>query len=127
MCIRDRAYNDPQQLAEAFAEHGDKIAAVIVEPVVGNMNLIAPQPEFLKAMRELTAKHGALLIFDEVMTGFRVGLTSAQGLYGITPDLSTFGKVIGGGMPLGAFGGRRDIMEKIAPPGPVFPLALILI
>jgi len=114
------AYNDPQQLAEAFTQHGDKIAAVIVEPVVGNMNLIAPRPEFLKAMRDLTAKHGAVLIFDEVMTGFRVGLTSAQGLYGITPDLSTFGKVVGGGMPLGAFGGRREIMEKIAPLGPVY-------
>ena len=114
------AYNNPQQLAEAFATHGDKIAAVIVEPVVGNMNLIVPTPEFLQAMRELTALHGAVLIFDEVMTGFRVGLKSAQGLYGITPDLSTFGKVVGGGMPLGAFGGRRDIMEKIAPLGPVY-------
>ncbi|MDR2837660.1 MAG: glutamate-1-semialdehyde 2,1-aminomutase [Azonexus sp.] len=114
------AYNDPQQLADAFAQHGDKIAAVIVEPVVGNMNLIAPTAEFLKAMRQLTAQHGAVLIFDEVMTGFRVGLGSAQGLYGIKPDLSTFGKVIGGGMPLGAFGGKREIMEKIAPLGPVY-------
>ena len=114
------SYNDPEQLAEAFAQFGDKIAAVIVEPVVGNMNLIAPTPEFLKAMRELTAKHGAVLIFDEVMTGFRVGLKSAQGLFGITPDLSTFGKVIGGGMPLGAFGGKREIMEQIAPLGPVY-------
>jgi glutamate-1-semialdehyde 2,1-aminomutase len=114
------AYNDPQQLADAFARHGDRIAAVIVEPVVGNMNLIVPTPGFLAAMRELTAQHGALLIFDEVMTGFRVGLTSAQGLYGITPDLSTFGKVVGGGMPLGAFGGRREIMEQIAPLGPVY-------
>ena len=114
------AYNDPQQLADAFAEHGDRIAAVIVEPVVGNMNLIAPTPEFLNSMRNLTARHGAVLIFDEVMTGFRVGLGSAQGLYGITPDLSTFGKVIGGGMPLGAFGGRREIMEQIAPLGPVY-------
>jgi glutamate-1-semialdehyde 2,1-aminomutase len=113
-------YNDPQQLADAFAKHGDKIACVIVEPVAGNMNLIRPTPEFLKAMRELCTKHGAVLIFDEVMTGFRVGMGSAQGLYGITPDLSTFGKVIGGGMPLGAFGGRRDIMEKIAPLGPVY-------
>jgi glutamate-1-semialdehyde 2,1-aminomutase len=113
-------YNDPQGLAEAFATHGDKIAAVIVEPVVGNMNLIAPTPEFLKAMRELTAQYGAVLIFDEVMTGFRVGLKSAQGLFGITPDLSTFGKVVGGGMPMGAFGGRREIMEKIAPLGPVY-------
>jgi glutamate-1-semialdehyde 2,1-aminomutase len=113
-------YNDPQGLADAFKTHGDKIAAVIVEPVVGNMNLIAPTPEFLKAMRELTAQYGAVLIFDEVMTGFRVGLKSAQGLFGITPDLSTFGKVVGGGMPMGAFGGRREIMEKIAPLGPVY-------
>ncbi len=113
-------YNDPQGLAEAFAKHGDKIAAVIIEPVVGNMNLIVPTPEFLKAMRELTAQYGAVLIFDEVMTGFRVGLKSAQGLFGITPDLSTFGKVVGGGMPMGAFGGKREIMEKIAPLGPVY-------
>ena len=113
-------YNDPQGLADAFAKHGDKIAAVIVEPVVGNMNLIVPTPEFLKAMRELTAQYGAVLIFDEVMTGFRVGLKSAQGLFGITPDLSTFGKVVGGGMPMGAFGGKREIMEKIAPLGPVY-------
>ncbi len=114
------AYNDPQGLAEAFKAHGDKIAAVIVEPVVGNMNLIAPTPEFLTAMRDLTAQDGAVLIFDEVMTGFRVGLKSAQGLFGITPDLSTFGKVVGGGMPMGAFGGKREIMEKIAPLGPVY-------
>ncbi len=113
-------YNDPQGLADAFKAHGDKIAAVIVEPVVGNMNLIAPTPEFLKAMRDLTTQYGAVLIFDEVMTGFRVGLKSAQGLFGITPDLSTFGKVVGGGMPMGAFGGRREIMEKIAPLGPVY-------
>jgi glutamate-1-semialdehyde 2,1-aminomutase len=114
------AYNDPQGLADAFRTHGDKIAAVIVEPVVGNMNLIAPTTEFLKAMRDLTAQYGAVLIFDEVMTGFRVGLKSAQGLFGITPDLSTFGKVVGGGMPMGAFGGKREIMEKIAPLGPVY-------
>jgi glutamate-1-semialdehyde 2,1-aminomutase len=113
-------YNNPQQLADAFAKHGDQIACVIVEPVAGNMNLIRPTPEFLKALRELCTQHGTVLIFDEVMTGFRVGLGSAQGLFGITPDLSTFGKVIGGGMPLGAFGGRRDIMEKIAPLGPVY-------
>ena len=113
-------YNDAAQLADAFAQHGDKIACVIVEPVAGNMNLIAPKPEFLQAMRELCTKHGAVLIFDEVMTGFRVGPGSAQGLYGIKPDLSTFGKVVGGGMPLGAFGGRRDIMEQIAPLGPVY-------
>ena len=114
------SYNDPQGLAEAFKTHGDKIAAVIVEPVVGNMNLIAPTAEFLKAMRELCTQYGAVVIFDEVMTGFRVGLKSAQGLFGITPDLSTFGKVVGGGMPLGAFGGKREIMEKIAPLGPVY-------
>ncbi len=114
------SYNDPQGLAEAFKTHGDKIAAVIVEPVVGNMNLIAPTAEFLKAMRELCTQYGAVLIFDEVMTGFRVGLKSAQGLFGITPDLSTFGKVVGGGMPLGAFGGKREIMEQIAPLGPVY-------
>ena len=113
-------YNDPQGLAEAFKLHGERIAAVIVEPVVGNMNLIAPTSAFLKAMRELTEQYGAVLIFDEVMTGFRVGLQSAQGLFGITPDLSTFGKVVGGGMPMGAFGGKREIMEKIAPLGPVY-------
>ena len=113
-------YNDPQGLRDAFAKYGKTIACVIVEPVAGNMNLIAPKPEFLAAMRELCTQHGAVLIFDEVMTGFRVGPGSAQGLYGITPDLSTFGKVVGGGMPLGAFGGRRDIMEKIAPLGPVY-------
>ena len=113
-------FNNAAQLEQAFAEHGDKIAAVIVEPVVGNMNLIAPQQEFLQAMRALCSKHGAVLIFDEVMTGFRVGLSCAQGRFGITPDLTTLGKVIGGGMPLGAFGGRRDIMEQIAPLGPVY-------
>jgi glutamate-1-semialdehyde 2,1-aminomutase len=113
-------YNDAQQLRDAFAKHGNTIACVIVEPVAGNMNLITPKPEFLKAMRELCTQYGAVLIFDEVMTGFRVGPGSAQGLFGITPDLSTFGKVVGGGMPLGAFGGRRDIMEKIAPLGPVY-------
>jgi glutamate-1-semialdehyde 2,1-aminomutase len=113
-------YNNPKQLLEAFAEHGKRIAAVIVEPVVGNMNLIAPQPAFLQTMRELCTQHGAVLIFDEVMTGFRVGLQCAQGYYGITPDLTTLGKVIGGGMPVGAFGGRREIMEKIAPLGPVY-------
>ena len=113
-------YNNPQQLTETFAQYGDQIACVIIEPVAGNMNLIRPSSEFLNTLRHLCTKHGAVLIFDEVMTGFRVGLTSAQGLFDITPDLSTFGKVIGGGMPLGAFGGRRDIMEKIAPLGPVY-------
>ena len=114
------AYNDAEQVERAFAEHGDKIAAVIVEPVVGNMNLIAPSPEFLKTLRACCTRHGAVLIFDEVMTGFRVGLECAQGRYGITPDMTTLAKVIGGGMPLGAFGGRREIMEKIAPLGPVY-------
>ena len=93
---------------------------MIVEPVAGNMNLVAPSPAFLHALRELCTRHGAVLIFDEVMTGFRVGLGGAQALYGITPDLTTLGKVIGGGMPVGAFGGRRDIMESIAPLGPVY-------
>jgi glutamate-1-semialdehyde 2,1-aminomutase len=114
------AYNDAQQLRDAFAKHGDKIACVIVEPVAGNMNLVAPTAAFLSTMRELCTKHGTVLVFDEVMTGFRVGLKSAQGLFGITPDISTFGKIVGGGMPLGAFGGRREIMEKIAPLGPVY-------
>lgn len=114
------AYNDAQALQDAFAKHGDRIACVIVEPVAGNMNLITPKTEFLAAMRGLCTQYGAVLIFDEVMTGFRVGLKSAQGLFGITPDLSTFGKIVGGGMPLGAFGGRREIMEKIAPLGPVY-------
>ena len=113
-------YNDVAQLESAFAAYGDSIAAVIVEPVVGNMNLIAPRQEFLQAMRELCSKHGSVLIFDEVMTGFRVGPQCAQGYYGITPDLTTLGKVIGGGMPVGAFGGKREIMEKIAPLGPVY-------
>ena len=113
-------YNNAEQLAEAFAKQGSEIAAVIVEPVAGNMNLIAPKPEFMQAMRELCSKHGAVLIFDEVMTGFRVGPQCAQGLFGITPDLTTLGKVIGGGMPVAAFGGKREIMEKIAPLGPVY-------
>ena len=113
-------YNDVGQLEAAFAEHGARIAAVIVEPVAGNMNLIAPQQAFLDAMRALCTQHGAVLIFDEVMTGFRVGPQCAQGYYGITPDLTTLGKVIGGGMPVGAFGGKREIMEKVAPLGPVY-------
>jgi len=113
-------YNDPLALAETFAKIGNEIAAVIVEPVAGNMNLVAPKPEFLKALRELCTQYGSVLIFDEVMTGFRVGPKCAQGLFGIVPDLTTLGKVIGGGMPLGAFGGRRDIMQKLAPLGPVY-------
>ena len=113
-------YNDSGQLEAAFAEHGAAIAAVIVEAVAGNMNLIAPRSGFLQTMRELCSRHGAVLIFDEVMTGFRVGPRGAQGLYDMTPDLTTLGKVIGGGMPVGAFGGRREIMASIAPLGPVY-------
>jgi glutamate-1-semialdehyde 2,1-aminomutase len=113
-------YNDPAMLEAAFKAAGDQIAAIIVEPVAGNMNLVKPTREFLSAMRELCTRHGALLIFDEVMTGFRVGLKGAQGLYGITPDLTTLGKVIGGGMPVGALGGRRDVMQVLAPVGPVY-------
>ena len=113
-------YNEPSELARVFHERGRDIACVIVEPVAGNMNLVRPRPEFLAALRTLCDQYGSLLIFDEVMTGFRVGLGSAQGLFGIRPDLSTFGKVIGGGMPLGAFGGRRDVMHKVAPLGPVY-------
>jgi len=113
-------YNDAPGLDAAFLEHGQSIACVIVEPVAGNMNLIAPSPGFLERLRELCTRYGALLIFDEVMTGFRVGLNGAQGHYGVRSDLITLGKVIGGGMPLGAFGGRRDIMQKIAPLGPVY-------
>jgi len=113
-------YNDVGQLETVFAADGERIAAVIVEPVAGNMNLIAPKPEFLHTLRTLCTRHGSVLIFDEVMTGFRVGPSCAQGLYGVTPDLTTLGKVIGGGMPLAAFGGKREIMEKIAPLGPVY-------
>jgi glutamate-1-semialdehyde 2,1-aminomutase len=114
------SYNDLEQVDAAFRAHPDAIAGVIVEPVAGNMNLIAPAPGFLAGLRDLCHRHGAVLIFDEVMTGFRVHLQGAQGLYGVEPDLTTLGKVIGGGMPVGAFGGRRDIMEMIAPIGPVY-------
>ena len=113
-------YNDATGLEKAFAEMGQEIAAVIVEPVAGNMNLIAPKPEFLAALRSLCTKHGAVLILDEVMTGFRVGLQGAQGHYGIKPDLVTLGKVMGGGLPAAAVGGRRDIMQCLAPLGPVY-------
>jgi len=113
-------YNDPGQLEDIFARAADRIAAVILEPVVGNMNLIQPSPAFIRRLRELCTQHGSLLIYDEVMTGFRVGPQGAQGLHGVTPDLTTLGKVIGGGMPVGAFGGRRDVMQHIAPLGPVY-------
>lgn len=114
------SFNDTGQLTDAFRSAGDKLAAVIVEPVAGNMNLVAGTPEFLQTMRELCTRHGAVLIFDEVMTGFRVHPGGAAALYGITPDLVTLGKVIGGGMPVGAFGGRADIMRCIAPLGGVY-------
>ncbi len=113
-------YNDPAGVRAAFAEYGDRIACVIVEPVAGNMNCIPPAPDFLETLREVCTHSGAVLILDEVMTGFRFGLQGAQGYYGIEADLTTLGKVIGGGMPVGAFGGRRDIMEQIAPLGPVY-------
>jgi glutamate-1-semialdehyde 2,1-aminomutase len=113
-------YNDGAQLEALFDSQGSQIAGVIVEAVAGNMNLILPRPGFLETLRALCTKHGAVLIFDEVMTGFRVSLGGAQERYGIRPDLTTLGKVIGGGMPVGAFGGRREIMEKIAPLGPVY-------
>jgi glutamate-1-semialdehyde 2,1-aminomutase len=113
-------YNNTQQLKDLFAKSGDEIACVIIEPVVGNMNLIVPQLEFLQTLRELCTKHGAVLIFDEVMTGFRVALGGAQALYNIKPDMTTLGKVIGGGLPVGAFGGRKDIMQCLAPVGKVY-------
>jgi glutamate-1-semialdehyde 2,1-aminomutase len=113
-------YNDTEGLERAFAREGDRIAGVIVEAVAGNMNMIMPAPGFLETLRALCTKHGAVLIFDEVMTGFRVGPRGAQGVYNITPDLTTLGKVIGGGLPVAAFGGRRDIMQKISPLGPVY-------
>jgi glutamate-1-semialdehyde 2,1-aminomutase len=114
------SYNDSAAVEALFDQIGSEIACVIVEPVAGNMNLIAPAPGFLQTLREQCSKHGAVLIFDEVMTGFRVALGGAQALYGIKPDLTTLGKVIGGGLPVGAFGGRADIMACLAPVGPVY-------
>ncbi|KAF1049779.1 glutamate-1-semialdehyde 2,1-aminomutase [Xylophilus sp.] len=113
-------YNNVAQLEEAFAEHGRDIAGLIIEPIAGNMNFVRASAAFAARARALCTEHGALLIFDEVMTGLRVGRGSAQGLLGITPDLTVLGKVIGGGMPLAAFGGRRDVMEQLAPLGPVY-------
>ena len=113
-------YNDSEQVKKVFNDIGDQIACIIVEPVAGNMNCVPPVPSFHETLREVCDQHGSVLIFDEVMTGFRVALGGAQAHYGIKPDLTTLGKVIGGGMPVGAFGGRRDIMEKIAPLGPVY-------
>jgi glutamate-1-semialdehyde 2,1-aminomutase len=113
-------YNRPEAVEEAFRAHGKRIAAVIVEPVAGNMGCVAPLAGYLEALREITARHGALLIFDEVMTGFRVAFGGAQERFGIRPDLTTLGKVIGGGLPVGAYGGRKDIMSIVAPSGPVY-------
>ena len=113
-------FNDLEALADIMKQHGDEVAAIIVEPIAGNMNMILPIDGYLQGMRDICDKYGSLLIFDEVMTGFRVALGGAQEIYGITPDLSTFGKIIGGGLPVGAFGGRKDIMSYIAPLGPVY-------
>lgn len=113
-------YNDVTQVRETFNAIGDEIAGVIVEPVAGNMGVVPATQEFLQALSEETKKHGSILIFDEVMTGFRVGVHCAQGLYGIKPDLTTFGKIIGGGMPVGAYGGRLDVMQQIAPLGGIY-------
>jgi glutamate-1-semialdehyde 2,1-aminomutase len=113
-------FNDSAAVRALFSQQGDQIACIIVEPVAGNMNCVLPQPGFLQALREMCDQHGSVLIFDEVMTGFRVALGGAQGLYGVKPDLTTLGKVIGGGMPVGAFGGRLDIMSQLAPLGPVY-------
>ena len=121
--VRDTAtlpFNDLEAVEELFRSSGDEFAAVILEPVIGNAGLILPEPGFLEGLRTLTERHGALLIFDEVMTGFRVGLGGAQERFGVRADLITLGKVIGGGLPVGAFGGRREIMEKVAPAGPVY-------
>jgi len=113
-------YNDSDAVKKLFAEIGEQIACIIVEPVAGNMNCIPPVPGFLETLREVCDQYQSVLIFDEVMTGFRVALGGAQAVYGITPDLTTLGKIIGGGMPVGAFGGRRQIMERLAPLGPVY-------
>jgi len=126
-------YNDAEILAEVFAQQGEEIAAVIIEPVPGNMGLVLPKPGYLAQVRKITAAHGALLIFDEVMSGFRAAFGGAQAIYGIKPDLTCLGKVIGGGLPVGAYGGRREIMELISPAGPVYqagtlsgnPLAMV--
>ena len=114
------SYNDFEGATKLFEEVGGEVACVIVEPVVGNANCLPPRAGYLQHLRDLCTRHGALLIFDEVMTGFRVALGGAQAHYGITPDLSTFGKIIGGGMPVGAYGGRRDLMTQIAPSGPIY-------
>ncbi|MFX3634920.1 MAG: glutamate-1-semialdehyde 2,1-aminomutase [Candidatus Pristimantibacillus sp.] len=113
-------YNDIESVKLAFEKYGEEIACVIVEPIAGNMGVVPPLPGFLQGLRDVTTQYGSLLIFDEVMTGFRVNYHCAQGLYGVTPDLTCFGKVIGGGLPVGAYGGKREIMEMIAPSGPIY-------
>ncbi|AIE60927.1 glutamate-1-semialdehyde 2,1-aminomutase [Bacillus methanolicus] len=113
-------YNDLESVKYAFEQYGEDIAGVIVEPVAGNMGVVPPLPGFLEGLREITTEYGALLIFDEVMTGFRVGYNCAQGYFGITPDITCLGKVIGGGLPVGAYGGKAEIMEQIAPSGPIY-------
>jgi glutamate-1-semialdehyde 2,1-aminomutase len=113
-------YNDAAGLEQAFAAHGDRIAAVILEPVVGNMGVVRPTGEFVMAVNRLTKRHGALLICDEVMSGFRVAFAGAQAVVGFTPDLTTLGKIVGGGLPVGAYGGRRDVMDHVLPCGKVF-------
>jgi glutamate-1-semialdehyde 2,1-aminomutase len=113
-------YNDIESVKLAFEQFGDDIAGVIIEPVAGNMGVVKPLPGYLEELRQITSNYGSLLIFDEVMTGFRVGYHSAQGEYGISPDITCLGKVIGGGLPVGAYGGRKDIMERVAPSGPIY-------
>ncbi|MFC5466754.1 glutamate-1-semialdehyde 2,1-aminomutase [Lederbergia graminis] len=113
-------YNDLESVRYAFEQYGDDIAGIIVEPVAGNMGVVPPRPGFLQGLRDITNEYGSLLIFDEVMTGFRVGYNCAQGYFGITPDITCLGKVIGGGLPVGAYGGKAEIMEKIAPSGPIY-------
>ncbi|MWV46735.1 glutamate-1-semialdehyde 2,1-aminomutase [Paenibacillus sp. HJL G12] len=127
------AYNDLESVKVAFERFGEEIACVIVEPIAGNMGVVPPLPGFLQGLRDITTRYGSLLIFDEVMTGFRVNINCAQGLFGITPDLTCLGKVIGGGLPVGAYGGKREIMEQVAPSGPIYqagtlsgnPLAMV--
>ena len=113
-------FNSPEAVAEVFRRHDERVACVIVEPVAGNMGVVAPAAGYLAFLRDITRRHGSLLIFDEVITGFRVGLNGAQGLYGVTPDLTVLGKIIGGGLPAAAYGGRADIMDRLAPAGDVY-------
>ena len=113
-------FNDVEALGNVFAEHGETIAAVIVEPVAANMGVVPPEPGFLEGLRQLCTSSGALLVFDEVITGFRIAFGGAQSVYAVTPDLTILGKVMGGGFPCAAFGGRRDVMERLAPVGPVY-------